>query len=38
MKGNENADKAAKSALSLQPSNIKPPYTDFKHAINTNTF
>ena len=27
-------DKAAKSALSLQPSNLKLPYRDFKPAIN----
>ena len=34
IKGNEEADKAAKSALSVQPSNLKLPYTDFKPAIN----
>ena len=34
IRGNEKADKAAKSALSLQPSNLKLPYTDFKPAIN----
>ena len=34
IRGNEKADKAAKSALSLQPSNLKIPYTDFKSAIN----
>ena len=32
--GNEKADKAAKSALSLEPSNLKLHYTDFKPAIN----
>ena len=31
-------DKAAKSALSLQPSNLKLPYTDFKPAINKYLF
>ena len=35
VRDNEKADKAAKSALSLQPSNLKLPYTDFKPAINT---
>ena len=38
-RGNENADNAAKSALSLQPSNLKLPYTDFKSnrkAMNRN--
>ena len=34
IKGNEKADKSAKSALSLLPSNLKLPYTDFKPAIN----
>ena len=34
IRGNEKADKAAKSALSLEPSNLKLPYTDFKPAIN----
>ena len=34
IRGNEKADKAAKSALSLQPSNLNLPYTDFKPAIN----
>ena len=34
IRGNEKVDKAAKSALSLQPSNLKLPYTDFKPAIN----
>ena len=34
IRGNEKADKAAKSALSLQPSNLKLPYTYFKPAIN----
>ena len=38
IRGNEKADKAAKSALSLQPSNIKLPYTDFKPAINKYCF
>ena len=32
--GNEKANKAARSALSLQPSNLKLPYTDFKPVIN----
>ena len=36
IRGDENADKAAQSALSLQPSNLKLPYTDFKPAINKN--
>ena len=34
IRGNKKADKAAKSALSLQPSNLKLPYTDFKPGIN----
>ena len=34
IRGNDKADKVAKSALSLQPSNLKLPYTDFKPAIN----
>ena len=34
IRGNEKADKAARSALSLQPSNLKLPYTDIKPAIN----
>ena len=34
IRGNEKADKAAKSVLSLQPSNLKLLYTDFKPAIN----
>ena len=38
IRGNEKADKAAKSALSLQPSNLKLPYTDFKPAINKYLF
>ena len=29
IRGNEKADKAAKSTLSIQPSNLKLPYTDF---------
>ena len=33
-RGNEKADNAAKSALSLEPSNLKLPYTGFKPAIN----
>ena len=32
--GNEKADKAAKSVLSLQPSNLKLHNTDFKPKIN----
>ena len=36
IRGNEKADKAAKSALSLQPSKLKLPSTDFKPAINKN--
>ena len=38
IRGNEKADKAAKSALSLQPSNLKLPYTEFKPAINNYLF
>ena len=34
IRGNEKADKAAMSALALEPSNLKLPYTDFKPAIN----
>ena len=34
IKGNEKADNAAKSALSLQPLDLKLPYIDFKSAIN----
>ena len=34
IRGNEKADKAAKLALSLQPSNLKLPYTYFKPANN----
>ena len=33
--GNEKADKAAKDALILQPSNLKVPFTDFKQSINS---
>lgn len=36
IKGNEKADIAAKSALALQPSDLKIPYTDFKPCINDN--
>ena len=36
IRGNEKADKAAKSALLLQPLNLKLSYTDFKPAINKN--
>ena len=35
IRGNENADKAAKNALNLQQTNIKLPYTDFKHIIRS---
>ena len=38
IKGNENADIAAKSALLLPPSNFKLPYTDFKPIINKYLF
>ncbi|KAL3885110.1 hypothetical protein ACJMK2_025208 [Sinanodonta woodiana] len=31
--GNEEADRAAKTALSLEPSDFKLPYTDFKPCI-----
>ena len=34
IRGNEKADKAAKSALSIQASNLKLPYTNYKPAIN----
>ena len=34
IRGNEKANKAAKSALSLQSSNLKLPYANFKPAIN----
>lgn len=33
-KGNEKADRAAKSALKLTPDNIKIPFTDLKPKIN----
>ena len=32
--GNEEADLAAKKSLSLHPSNLKLPYTDFKSNVN----
>ena len=35
IKGNENADKSAKSALNLPISDFKVPYTDFKSSILT---
>ena len=35
IRGNEKADIAAKSALTLNVSDIKIPVTDFKHCINT---
>ena len=35
IKGNEKADIAAKSALTLNISNLKIPFTDFKPSINT---
>ena len=35
IKGNEKADIAAKSALSLNISDLKIPFTDFKPSINT---
>ena len=35
IKGNEKADMAAKSALTLNISNLKTPFTDFKPYINT---
>ena len=38
IKGYENADIAAKSALLLPPSNFKLPYTDFKPIINKQPF
>ena len=38
IRGNEKADTAAKSALLLQPTNLKLPYTDFKPAINKYLF
>ena len=38
IRGNEKADKAAKSALSLQSPNLKLPYTDLKPAINKHLF
>ena len=38
IKGNENADLAAKSALLLPPSKFKHPYTDFKPIINKYLF
>ena len=34
IRGNEKADKASMSPLSLQPSNLKLPYTNFKPAID----
>ena len=34
-KGNEKADIAAKSALTLNISDLKIPFTDFKPSINT---
>lgn len=33
IRGNEEADKAAKDALQLQVSNLKVPFTDFKSEI-----
>ncbi len=33
IKGNDNADSAAKMALSLESSDFKTPYTDFKRCI-----
>ena len=33
IRGNEEADRAAKMALSLEPSVFKLPFTDFKHSI-----
>ena len=35
IKGNEKADIAAKSALTLNISDLKIPFTDFKPSINT---
>ena len=35
IKGNEKANTAAKSALTLNISDLKIPFTDFKHCINT---
>ena len=35
IKGNEKADMAAKSALTLNISDLKIPFTDFKPSINT---
>ena len=35
IKGNENADKSAKSALNLPISDFKVPYTDFKSSVLT---
>jgi len=38
IKGNEEADSAAKSALNLPHVRVRIPYTDFKHDINQYIF